>query len=183
MGVQLFFQVLSDEISRMASLKKDLDYGLPLGKSVILDSSTEVQDWLQRKLGEMQSFLKSLNVLIKTALPKALGAPGEPSDIDGIIYVAKRLTEVYQSILEWTVEFRNVEAKGEFNRLPELIAQISRNLIKEIEAFPVNSNRQINDALRRYEKTKQLQSLDLILNLTLPDTTELEEELRRLKGN
>jgi hypothetical protein len=39
---RLFGQVLCDEISRMANIKKDLNYGLALGKSVWLGDSAEV---------------------------------------------------------------------------------------------------------------------------------------------
>jgi hypothetical protein len=177
---RLFSQVLSDEISRVASIKKDLDYGLALGKAVRLGDSAEVIEWVQRKLGEMISFLKSATVLVNTALPKAVGAPGEPGDVEEIVNVGKRLAEFYRRILEWTAEFRQIQVMNEFSSLLEIIARLSHNMIKEIEAYAVNLNRQLDDAERRYGETKQPQSLKFTLTLTLPDMTEIDDELHRL---
>ena len=50
---RLFCQVLSDEISHVASIKKDFNYGLALGKAVRLGDPAEVIEWVQRKLGEI----------------------------------------------------------------------------------------------------------------------------------
>jgi hypothetical protein len=177
---RLFSQVLSDEISRMASIKKDLNYGLALGKSVRLGDPAKVIEWVQGKPGEFLLFLKSANVLINTALPKAVGAPGEPGDVEEIVYVGKRLAEFYRSILEWTAEFRHILVEDKFIRLLELVARMSHNAIEEIEAYAVNLSRQLDDAARQYDESKQPQPLEINLILTCPDMTELESELRYL---
>jgi hypothetical protein len=49
---RLFGQVLSDEISRMASIKKDLNYGLALGKAARPDM-TELNDEFRRLRKEL----------------------------------------------------------------------------------------------------------------------------------
>jgi hypothetical protein len=148
---RLFGQVMSDEISRLASVKKDLNYGLSLGQSLRLGDPAEVTEWLQRKIGELKLFIQSLDTLINTGLPKALGAPGEPGNVEDLVYVGKRIAEVYRSILEWTVEFRRAQVDKKFSRLLELVPKMSYNLIEEIEVFVANYNQQIDDAKRRYE--------------------------------
>lgn len=178
---RLFNQVLCDEISRAASLKKDLNYGLALGKSVRLGNPAEIIDWMRRKLEEMKSFVKSAGVLVNTALPKALGAPGEPGDVEEIVYVGKRLGEVYRCILEWTAEFRHIQVEDKFSRLLELIGMSSHNVIEEIEAFAIKVNQQLDDAVGQYAKTQQPQSLEFTLTLTCPDMIELDNEFRRLQ--
>ena len=178
---RLFSQVLCDEITRVAEIKKDLNYGLTLGKSLRLGDSAEVIKWVQRKLEEMISFVESANVLFNTAFPKAFGAPGEPGDVEEIIYVAKRLAEVYRRILEWTVEFRHIQVADDFRRLLELISYMSHNAIEEIEAFAVNYKQQLDDDVRLHEESKQPQSRKITLTLTIPDMTEFNGELRRLK--
>jgi len=178
---RLLGQVLSDEISRVASIKKDLNYGLALGKSVRFDDPAEVIKLVQRKTGEMQSFIKSGESLINTALPKAVGAPGEPGDVEEIVYVSKRLAEFYRSILEWTVEFRHIQVEDKFSHLIELIAHMSHNMIDEIEGFAVDINQQIDGAERRHEETGQPQSLEFTFKLTCPDMTELNDEFCRLQ--
>jgi hypothetical protein len=177
---RLFGRVLCDEISRVASIKKDLNYGLALGKAVKLSDLAEIIKWALMKIGEIQSFVNSADALFKKALPKAVGAPGEPGDVEEIVYVGKRLAEVYRRILEWTTEFRHIQVEVEFSRLLELTERMSHNVIEEIEAFPIDLNQQLDDAERRYEETKQPQSLEITLTLTCPDITELNGELRRL---
>jgi hypothetical protein len=58
---RLFCQVLSDEISRMASIKKDLNYGLALGKLVRLGGLVEVREWMLGKIEEFKLLLNSAN--------------------------------------------------------------------------------------------------------------------------
>jgi len=178
---RLFGQVLSDEISRVASIKKDHNYGLALGKAVRLGDRAEIFEWVKKKFGEIQSLVKSANVLFNTAFPKAFGAPGEPGDVEEIVYVAKRLAEVYRRILEWTAEFRHTQVEDKFSRLLEIIALMSHNAIEEIEAFAINLNQQLDDAVQRHAESGQPLSLEIALTLTCPDMTEFDGELRRLR--
>ncbi len=178
---RLFSQVLSDEISRVASIKKDFKYGLALGKAVRLGELTEIIDWAHKKIGELQSFVNSAGVLFDKALPKALGAPGETSDVEEIVYVARRLADVYQRVLEWAMEFRLIQVEDNFSRLLELIAVISHNVIDEFEAFPAYINQRLDDAEKRYNETKEPQSILITLILTCPEMTEFEDELKRLQ--
>jgi hypothetical protein len=177
---RLFGQVLCDEISQMASLKRDLNYGIALGKAVRIGDLGEIVEWVKIKFGEIQSYINSANALFNVALPKAFVAPGEPGDTEEIVYVSKRLAGVYRRILEWTMEFRHTQFDDEFSRLLEIVSRISRNAIEEIEEFAANVNRQIDDAMRVHEETKQPQSLRITLTLTCPDMPELDDELRRL---
>jgi hypothetical protein len=177
---RLFSQVLCDEISKVAKTKKDLDYGLVLGRVVKLNDFSEINAWVATKLDEIQLLVNSLGRLFDTALPKAVGAPGEPGDIKEIVYVGKRFAEVYMRILEWTIEFRHTLVDERFSHLLEIISRLSGNVIDEIEAYAIDLNRQLDNAVRQYENTKQSQSLELILTLTCPDMTELEDEMRRL---
>lgn len=175
---RLFSQVLSNEISRVASIKKDLNYGLALGKAVRLGDRPEMIEWIKKKSGEFLLFVDSGDILINTAFPKVVFDGG---DVEEIIYVAKRFAEVYRYILEWTIEFRYIQVEDEFKRLLELIARMSHNAIEEIEAFSADLNQKLESAVQQYEKTKQPQSVNFKIILTLPDMTELNNELQRLR--
>jgi len=178
---KLFSQVLSDKISSMMDIKRDLDYGLAFGDIIHLDDPPLASKWLKLKIEELEPFAKFASVLINTALPKALGPPGEPSDIEEIVYICKQLAEVYRRILEWTIEFRRTKVIDEFDHLIELTAQMSHNVIKEIEAFPNDCSQQLDDAERRYMETGKPQSVHVTLKLTCPDLNEFDNEVRRLK--
>jgi hypothetical protein len=178
---RLFSQILCDEILRVSSIKKDLNYGLALGNAMSLDNSIEFMKYMQKKIGEMMSLLDSANVLFKEAIPKAFGAPGEPGDVEEIIYATKRLAQVYRRILEWTLEFRNIQVEAELSHLLGLTARMSQNAIEEIESFAVDCYQQIDSAVRRNEEFKQPQTLNLNLTLTCPDMTEFDGEFQRLQ--
>jgi len=78
---RLFSQVLCDEISNAASIKRDFNYGIALGKTERLGDIAQVIEWSKMKLGEMQLLVSSANVIFTAALPEAFGAPGEPGDV------------------------------------------------------------------------------------------------------
>jgi len=178
---RLFSQVLCDEMSRMTSIKKDINYGLALGKALKLGNFTEIREWVMEKCGEIQLFIQSGESLVNTALPEALGPPGEPGNVEELVYVAKRLAEVYRRILEWTLEFKHILVGAEFSHLLELIARMSHNAIEKIEAFAVDHNQKISDAVRRYNETGQPQSVEINCTIPCPDMTELNAELWRLR--
>lgn len=180
---RLFGQVLSDEISRLASIKRDYTYGLAYDKIIRLGDISEINRWVIGKFDEMNLLLKSTNSLFDTALPKAVGAPGEPGDVEEIVYVAKRLAEFYLRTLEWTSEFRHVIVEDKYRRLLELTSQASHNAIEEIEEYPIKINQQINDAERQFLETNKRQSVNLVLKLTMPDMTEFSNELDRLASS
>jgi hypothetical protein len=178
---RLFSRVLLDELSRLASVRKDLDYGLVLGRGLRLSRLQEVSDWAQVKLRELASFGTTAERLVNTALPEAVGAPGEPGSVDAIVYVAKRLGQVYRLVLEWTGEFKHAQVEEDFVHLLEMISTASQNIITEIEEFSVDLHRGVEDAVRRYEETKQPQSFEITLTLTCPDIG-LDSEIARLSA-
>lgn len=176
----LFSQVLLDEVSRFAVLKRDLEYGVNLGRAVRLSAFPETVDWVQAKIGELGAFVQSANTLLNVALQEALGAAGEPGDAEALVYVGRRLGEVYRMVLKWTGEFKRTQVDDEFVHLLEIVSTASAHLIGEFEDFSVDLHRSIAETVKRYEETKEPQSLEMTLTLTCPDLDELPVELRRL---
>ena len=79
------------------------------------------------------------------------------------------------------MEFRLIQVEDNFSRLLELIAVISHNVIDEFEAFPAYINQRLDDAEKRYNETKEPQSIQITLTLTCPEMMEFEDELKRLQ--
>jgi hypothetical protein len=177
---RLFSQILSDELYHLVGLKKDLDYGIVLGHAVQLHDVAEILDWIKRKMGEIIAFVNSVAKLVNVAFAKAVGAPGEPGDAEEIVYVGRRLAGVYRSILEWTTDFKHIQVDREFDRLLEIVSKASCNIITEIEDFSSSLQQQLSEATRRYESTKELQSLKITLSVTCPDMSDYYDELRRI---
>jgi predicted house-cleaning noncanonical NTP pyrophosphatase (MazG superfamily) len=177
---QLFSQVLSDELCHLVTLKKDLDYGLVLGRTVRLHNIAETFDWITRKVHEIVTFVESVGKLVNVVLAKAVGAPGEPGNAEEIVYAGRRLATAYRSILDWTVDFKHVQVDKEFDRIFEIVSRLPRNIITEIEDFSTKLQQKLSEAIRQYESTKEPLSLNITLDLTCPDTSDYYDELRRI---
>lgn len=176
----LFCQVVSDEVSLCADIKRDLDYGLALGTAVRLRDFSDVLGWARAKISEISSFNLSASRIVNSALPKALGALGEPGDAVEITYTAKQFVRVYRRMLEWTLEFRHVDVEDEYKHVLEIVSRLSQNCIKEIEDFVSISLQQVKDTVKTCEETGERQTLTVTLKLTVPDMSDLDDELNRL---
>jgi hypothetical protein len=177
---RLFSQAYSDEITRCSALTRDLQYGVALGRAVRFGELSEFTAWVQTKTSEIQSFVQSADKIVNAALPTAFGPPGQPGNVEEIIYAAQRLGLVYRRLLEWTSEFRHADSEEHFHAVLAIVARASQNVISELEGFSRTLQQEINSAVSRYERTKEPQSLELTLKLTVPDLTDLDAELHKL---
>lgn len=179
---RLFGQVLADEIARSYAAKKDLEYGIKLGRGTRLSTPHEFIEWVQSKLAEISMVVESGGTIVNEALPKALGPPGQPGDVNEIAYAARRLGQVHQRLLEWSAEFAHTQVEEYYVAALKIVARASDNVIVELEQFSEQCQREINDAASRYERTKEPQKIEIALKLTCPDMSDLQGELQRLVG-
>ncbi len=177
---RFFSQLISDEVGRLSFLKKDLDYGIFIGSGIYLNDLDAFVDWIRKKMGEISSFVGALDKIINTGFPEAIGPPGVSGDVAKIIYVAQRFGDVYRRLLEWSIEFGQVQAEDNFKSVLNIVARASKNVIVEIEDFSQTLQQQINLAISQYERTKEPQSFTVCLRLTCPDMADLSVELHRL---
>jgi len=178
---RLFSQTLSDEMEAAKSIRRDLDYGLNIGKVLQLSEITDISQWLSRKMYEILDLIDAMKKLIDVALPEAVGKPGEPGNSEHIVYVAHRLAEIYRKLIEWTTEFRSVKLDDNFHRLLSLYSSLSKNVIREIEQFTSKLQAELQSALADISQTGKPKRLELTLTLTVPDMSELLAEIDRVR--
>ncbi|HUT04796.1 MAG TPA: DUF4062 domain-containing protein [bacterium] len=174
----LFAQVFADEVARSSAIKRDLEYGITLGRGVRLGDLQGFRDWTQIKSGEMISLVKSADKMVNVALAEALGAPG---DVGKIVYVARRLGQVYQRLIEWSLECKQAEVEEEFAGALTVLYGWSQKFLAQLENWSRTLPDEISSSISRYQKTKEPESLVLSLTLTPPDVKAFSEELRRLE--
>ena len=177
---RLFGQVLTDEISGAAKLRKDLDYGIVFGSGFRLWDTHQVRNWAATKLREALSLALASDKLVNVALYRAVGEPGEPGDVEEIVYVGQRLGQVYRSYLEWSADLRRAYVDKRFDRLLDIVSRVSRDAIADIEKYSSTLQQRISDAINQYETTGEVSSLDIRLALTRPDMSDLQEEIERI---
>ena len=180
---RLFSQVYTDELLRCSGIKRDLKYGITLGRGVRLTNIEMLKEWVQSKMSEILSFVQSVGKIVNVALPTALGPPGQPGNVEAIVYVGQRLGLVYRRLLEWTSEFKHADAEEDFSAVLSIIARASQNLISELEDLSQSLQAEVLNAVSKYEITKERQSVEITLKLTCPDMTDLDEELRKLAAS
>jgi hypothetical protein len=178
---RLFGQIFCDELHRMTNLRRDFDYGLMLGHIIQLHDINEVLDWIRKKSREIIAYVKSAEQLINVVLPKAFRPSGEPADAEEIVYVARRMASVYRSILDWSGDFKHIQADEAFDRILEITSRISSNVISEIEGFASTIQKQLTEVTGQDESMKQAASPQTItLTLTCPDISDMNDELCKL---
>jgi hypothetical protein len=177
----LFSQVLSDEIARHKQLKMDFSYGFSSGKRERVEGY-ELPDYIQKRTAEARHITGAVEPLLNTALPEAFGPPGVAGDPERIVYVSQKLADVYRRAIQWTLDFRALDVDEDFANLVRVASRMLSNVINEIEEFSKNVAEQLREALNNLPKPGEPpRKVNLTLSLSVPDMSELSEELRKLE--
>lgn len=143
--LKFFLQSIIDEIAVYSDLKKDYEYSMKLQYLHFrISDSGQLVDWLQLKLGQLENYVDSLNNILK-AYNSFYGAPGVPSDLEGLTYVARSYAKLYSRLLEWGIEVRSSVVHDDFQPLMSTFAEYPNNVIKELEEYPINSLNKISE--------------------------------------
>lgn len=178
---RLFSELLKDFIAGYADVRRDLEYGVSFGKRTALKDISSLTTWVLQELSHITKTIDSSTKLLNQGLPIAFGEPGQAGDAKHILYITKRFTEGYRRLIEWRLEFLNIDADQDFDRLLALTSAMASNAISEIEEFAEYAYKEINRAIENIDKQEGDNVLKLTLTLTVPDSGELSAELERLK--
>lgn len=165
-----FFQVLSDEIDHYKYLKKDCVHSVILRAGQSFSDIPSILSWQSGKLGQLLLFVDSLKNLF-AAFKVYFGDPGVPSDLEGLYYVAHRMGAFYASILEWVMDVKSAQIQNELSKVNEVLAEVPRDVIAELETFAPRSIKILEDAMEK-NRRGELQKgsiVDLTMNLSIPE--------------
>lgn len=177
---KLVGEILKTEYDKVQELKRDFMYGLYFGEKKIYEDLSEFFNWMQSQLNNLQGIIDNLNSLIYSALPDALGAPGEPGDIDIIIYTSQRMISLYKNIICWGINLKEIQPSKDEIKLIETLRNIAQVSIKDCENY-------INEYWSMVEKlpssgdsiTKPVE-FHLTFTLNFPDLSDFYLEIERL---
>ncbi|MBZ5631621.1 MAG: DUF4062 domain-containing protein [Acidobacteriia bacterium] len=175
----LFVQVLQREISVSKGLKKDWTYNLSFGSSRSFVTPSHFGRWIQEKISELMRIVENLRTLFDQALPTAFGPPGQSGDAQAILHAANRVGEAYRSILQWKLDFFSLYLDDELLKLRSLSASLGDNTVEEIEQFIDKLSNELDDALKK-PPGGPTREITLTLTFTVPDQTQLTEEVARI---
>lgn len=170
--------LLRNRIINLSGKKLDLELGISIGPSIKLRDSEEVCRWIVNKMNDASTLIDAINPLFSQGVQTAIGASGEPGDIERIEHFATRVGELQSALLEWSLEFFRVDAPGQFDRVIELARLMANNAIAEIEEYALTLYDRIDFALKNHEPGDVL---NLTLTLTAPGGEQLAEELAKIR--
>jgi hypothetical protein len=180
-----FASVLSDEFSNNAELKWDVKYAIRSGSTrrfVSDDLRADVltmSDWIQQKLADIRALVDSVQKLLNTAIQEAVGASGQPGNPEQITYVARKIGAFHRRLLEWTVSFNDADVRPQCQRVVELIANFSDDIIRQLETIPSRVRSETIKALEAKQKGESYEA-NIMVILSIPANDELTAEFDQL---
>src|SRR6185503_5953360 len=137
--------------------------------------------WLSRKINEAQRIASALTQLMNVALTDAMRPDGVPSVPEEIVYVAKRMAQVYRGAIEWIMELNRVHCDEEFKRAVILASEFGSMIVKEVEGFGANTLEKLEREANAPRLPGERRVIEIKLTISSPDLTEFNREIDRLR--
>ena len=169
--------VMKAEFDKLQTRKWDLQYGIFDGNVLDMEPK-ELLDDVSTKLNEAMKVVDMLSVLFKQVLKTAIADPGQPSDLEMMIYSAKRMASIYERLVAWSLYYKSVHAEEVFETLLNLLYEMPKSALNSIDKF-------VNEL---YEQFTVLPETDdglhhsISVNCVLDESNlnEINEEILRL---
>jgi hypothetical protein len=173
---RLFGQVLADEIEPYLDLKRDYELGVVLGLGDYV-SLEDFHPWAQGRLSELKRTVTALSKLMNEVLHEAFGPPGTPGDAEAIVFVARRIGEVYRCALEWAQGVRRAAVDERLSAVVAELAGFADDIIGQIEGVGPQFLDRINEALTQ-PPGAEASVVEVALTLTIPNFERFQQALR-----
>lgn len=180
--VKFFMQAMMDEIHKYKDLKNDYDYSIRLKPVNRISDISQLTEWIQLKLGQAQNYIDTLNSLTE-AFRYFYAEPGNPSDMEGLYYVARSYAKTYANLLEWGIDVKSTIVPEDYKKLLSAFAKIPAEAIGQIEEFPMASLKSIKEIEEKGDSGEG-NVVNLQLNITISNKAmqRYNEEFEMLKN-
>ena len=169
--------VIQNEMSKLKKHKWDYKYEI-IDSTVISYSSQEFIQIIQDKFNEITMTIGNLGIVINTTIQDAIAAPGEPSDLELMIYTAKWLAEIYRKLLGWSLYFKTIRVDNVFDHLLELVYAFPQSALHSIDDFVNRLYTEITGIPNVADGIEKTISLKLTLDGS--NSEEIQNEIKRL---
>jgi len=144
-----------------------------------LGNPTEAIDWITNKLSDLMKLAESASTLMNVALSQALGPMGTAGDPEHIVYVARKIGDVYRNIIQWTIDFTAVEVEENLKKIIQIVSTFSKTLLEELEGYSVLLQDELPKIITRAESDES-EPTNLTLTLSPPPMQIFSAEMKRL---
>lgn len=129
--------LLRNRIQKLKAKKYDLELNISLGPSIKLEGADETRNWISNKMRHASMLVGAINPLFSRGILAAIGAPGEPGDIERIEHFATRVAELQSLLLDWSLEFFRVDAPENYSHALNLARKMASEAIEQIEVYGI----------------------------------------------
>lgn len=173
---KIFGQVCEDGLKSLQDLKRDYKYGISLERSKTLTGFEEIFKWIQEKNNDFIIIMENISDLINIRLKEALNEYGIPANMEYVVYVAKKIVELYKKVLQIGIEVKLINVDDEFRGLAKYSIIVCDSILNDIEIF-CNTYQEKVKNLRDGAKG----SLEIELIMQAPNLDEFYKELENVK--
>ena len=170
---RLFGQVLIDEVEKCVDLKRNYEIGVVLGVGDYVPLE-DVHPWALGRLSELNRMASAMSKLTNQTLPEAFGPPGTPGDPEAIVFVARRLAEVYRRALEWAQGVRRASVDERLSAVLTELAGFTDDIIGQIERIGPQLLAGISEALAQPAGAEP-KVVDVSFKVTIPNMERFEQ--------
>lgn len=177
---RFFSQVLSDRINDCIEFKRDVEYKIFLEFKTKIDDYNKLFDWISEKNLQLIRVVEALPSLINDAFNLAIGEPGEPSDLEFLIYIANKIAAVYKTVIDWEIDLMSTSVPEDTRKLVTSLSKASKSIIRDIEKFNTEFAEGFGKIPANVSNNENC-DLNIKLEIKEPDFTEFYAELDVLK--
>jgi hypothetical protein len=175
--VRLFAQVLADGIEENAELRREHKLGISLGMEPHV-AHDDMLNWYQARLDELKRTIIGITAVAQDSLQVALGPNGHPGDAEGLVFCARKLSEIYRNTLEWSQRLRRTYLPSCFRPVAIELSECSNDIIEKIENLGPLLVRSVDQALAT-PNAGIIQKVDLVLKLDISNQERLQAAYRQ----
>ena len=174
--IKLFGTVLEAELDRRESLRREVEHRLSRG-DVGYVGLDEFAPWALNRIREFSGLAHTADAILNESLPQALRDEGVPADSLEIVAAARRLAEVWEDSVRWTLRCRSVRVDPGAERVVEALSNANANMLDQIWEFGHGIIPRLEEAIREHA-TGGAEIIAMTLTLTA-DFDEFSAELAR----
>ena len=173
---KVFGQVYEDGLKELQNLKRDYKYGFSLRGSKRLADFDEVVNWILEKNSDFSIIADNLSDLINKNLTAALGKPGEPADIEYVVYVAQKMVALYEKVLNIGLEIKHLSVDDEYVNLVKCPLEICDSIIEDLEGYC-----EMYQKAMKSIKNGEKRTIEINLTMRTPKLDKFYQEIENIK--
>ena len=171
--------VMKNEFEKLQVRKWDLKYGFFTG-DVLSMEPRDLLDDINTKLNEAMKVVDMLSVLFKQVIQEAIAEPGTPSDLEMMVYSAKRMALVYERLVGWSLYFKSIHADERFDKLLSLLYEMPKSALRSIDEFVDRLYKEFTTIPDTDDGIQRNISLNCVLDES--NLAEINEEIQKVGG-